>query len=302
MILHGMNVCMKDKYENGLLSIEEWEEAYSEYTETLRDEGVSEEIMLLNSNETMIMTESDTTVVNGILAWECATGKSLPLKQTKVELFEQKIDGTVSLGTTFTNDNGYFSFSVESSAKTNYFVKCYPISTTVQVRADLLFGNYYIKSQTIYLVEPGATGTINYTIKYNESSVSMKAFYVQQGMVIGQRFATAMGMKTNSFINVCYPASIGTGDGNGFCWGPGKSNAIAGIGVDAFNNIDLLIHEYGHFVQYTMGTYGSDLLEMWKNDPSHSVSADHFSEGRDKEYAMELTWSEAWATTFSFIA
>ena len=69
-----------------------------------------------------------------------------------------------------------------------------------------------------------------------------------------------------------------------------------------FNNIDLLIHEYGHFVQYTMGTYGSDLLEMWKNDPSHSVSADHFSEGRDKEYAMELTWSEAWATTFSFIA
>jgi hypothetical protein len=119
------------------------------------------------------------------------------------------------------------------------------------------------------------------------------AFYVAQGMVVAQRFAMAMGMNTNRFLNVIYPFA----DATAFCW-----NQFSGIGKSSFNKFDTLTHEYGHFVEDVMGTYGSSLLDIVLNNPNHAANTDHFYDKDNKSFAMDLTWSEAWATAFAQIA
>ena len=39
-----------------------------------------------------------------------------------------------------------------------------------------------------------------------------------------------------------------------------------------------------------------------KNNPTHSLTDDHFDDKPEKEYAMELTWTESWANVFSLMA
>ncbi len=120
------------------------------------------------------------------------------------------------------------------------------------------------------------------------------AFYLAQGMVVAQRFAQAMGVNFNKCLKVKYPFTNGD---NAFCW-----NKFAGIGKPYFDDFDTAMHEYGHFVEGINGTYGANLLDFILYNPSHSSYTDHFSDKKSKQFAMELTWSESWATAFAQIA
>ncbi len=294
--------CMKDRYDAGLISMQEWEEEYTNYTQTLLREGVSEEILAMNNNQVAPMSVSDTSMIYGVFAWECADGKSMSLKQTKVELFAVDTEGYKSVATTYTNNSGGYSFEVNSTEKTNYFVRCYPVSTTFEISPDYMLAYYYLQTKTVYLLEPGDTASINYTIEYKTSSNAVRAFLIQQRMIIGQRFANAMGVTTNHTMKVCYPGELVIGTDSAYCWGPTGWNSVAAIGKDLYEDTDTIIHEYGHFVENVMGNYGSTLTEIWINGPSHDLNYDNFVEKKQKEYAMELTWSEAWANVFSLIA
>ena len=150
-------------------------------------------------------------------------------------------------------------------------------------------------------IKSGSTVTVNGCFAYDEDSITTSAAYVFQGMLVGERFAEKMGFNTNTYVHVFYPIPIENWDHEAGCTGVHPFYGAA-IGKDRFKDIDTLIHEYGHFVQHELGIYGCDYLEMYENDPTHVPDKDHFSDKPDKEYAMELTWSEAWASAFSLLA
>ena len=128
-------------------------------------------------------------------------------------------------------------------------------------------------------------------------------------MTITERFAIEMGMSVPNYesdnenkskLNVCFPYLVLPID-DAYCYGH-DIISVANIGKSYWNDVDTITHEYGHYAQYLMDCYGASLAEIACNIPMHHILEDHFLDNLAKEYAMELTWSEAWASTFSTIA
>lgn len=314
--------CMKAQYDAGLISMAEWEAAYSDLSRLfMKPIDVPKET---NTSLTSITSEtvnyetsstSATTItVNGRLYWELKNGVQLPLRQTKVDLRDQEPAKTSRwIATTYTNNQGYFSFTVDNPDKwyelenggLDVFVRVHIESNTFKVARVWGDESYYIDSPTVENVSTGSTIPFNYCVNYDESLDVLKAIHVQQGMVVGQRFATEMGMSTDNFIHILFPLDCSlfpdVADA-AFCWGEVADNCFSVIGANRFDDFDTLIHEYGHFVEISKETYGASLLEILINWPDHKSDDDQFEKKNEKDYAMELTWSESWATAFSQIA
>ena len=304
--------CMEQKFESGEITREDWDKEYSELSQTFcevdietieSDETDDKELLSeITSYETATVASTSTTRVTGRIRWELEDGTKLPMKRTKIELRDKDVVGSELISAAYTDDDGCFSFTfVDSSMFENggkdLFIRWFNESETFEVvqSLDNLY-NYY-ESQVEENVSPGDTRSFNYYVPYNDTNNITKATFVQQGMIIGQEFAQAMGLNTDGYIHVIYPIF----ENQAFCIGA-CGCYVAGIASNYFNNVDMLLHEYGHYVQNELGVYGSDLMEMLLNNPNHFIDTDHFEDKNDKEYAMELTWSEAWATVFSMIA
>lgn len=309
---------MEDQYESGEITLEDWEEAYSELSKTF----MVTEVIEVNTSPTMTTETMDaaplttntstTTTIQGLIEWECdANGTRLPLRIARVELRDRDAVGSQCIAEQYTDTNGEFCFTFEEweeleNGGADVFVRCYLDSETFEVgrgwQSDIV--NYYFDTQVVDNVSAGTTATYSCCMGYDETVTAQKAVYVHQGMVVAQRFAYAMGMRTNLNLNVAYPASAPFTDlhQSGFCGGNINEQCMAAIGTDNFNSFDTHIHEYGHFVEWSMGNYGSSIPEVLLNDPTHSGTDDHFAERDDKTLAMNLIWSESWATAFSQIA
>ncbi len=302
--------CMYEKYSEGLLTLEEWDDAYSDFSRrfVLRKDTNNTELMTTPAS--VAKTASTVTKVTGRLLWELADGTKLPLRQTKVELRDKMLIGSHEIATTYTDNNGNFTFSVDNERwedlendGLDIFTRCYTESYTFKVAQDWAILYNYADSDIKENVVAGTTTSFSdYYMVYDESINANKAVYVQQGMVLGQRFATMMGMNTDNFIRVVYPSETIVKADQAFCWGENENDCFSAIGKDNFNKFDVLIHEYGHFVECSMGNYGVTLEEIIENHPEHYWEKDNFEEKEEKEYAMELTWSESWASVFSQIA
>lgn len=301
------------KYDQGLMTDAEVEKAYGEFSR--RD--VVEEIItdsttdqLSENNLTQLSPQTvtragNTTYVKGRLYWTTSTNVVMPLKNTRVDLYDDEPIGGVYLQQTYTDSNGNYSFSFQNpdgffdfeNGGYDVFIRWYPDSYTFQIARDWLLPNltyYYCESSVVKNVSSGSTTQFNLKVLYDEDNMNNRAFYVAQGMVVGQQFSRSMGLYTDRFLNVIYPF---TNDNNAFCW-----NQYAGIGKPYFSDFDTIIHEYGHFVEGALGTYGSNLFDIILYNPNHSSHTDHFVDKNSKRFAMDLTWSEAWATAFSQIA
>lgn len=307
--------CMKEQYDTGLLTLDEWQEAYSVLSRTFvaKDETeINTSLVQPNATASNIsMAASSDMTISGTLRWEVnAAGDMLPLRMTKVELYDDDLLGDRCIATGYTDSNGYYSFTFENaddwdlfeSGEMDFFIRCVLESETFKVAPDWVITSYYYEIDIADEVHSGTTTGLNYYLPYDDSINVSKAVYVQQGMVVGQRFATAMGMITNNFIRVVYPSGIGYGDKTSFCWGNEEINCYSVIRADNYNDIDVLTHEYGHFVECSMGNYGSSLWDILTRDPTHWAYNDNFEDKDDKTFAMNLTWSEAWATAFAQIA
>jgi len=291
--------CVREKYASGNITQEEIESQYSDMLREDIEEIVIEENETFNSAISVMSLNSNTAAATGMLKWQTETGNTLPLKQTKIELRSKSAVGiSTVLATGYTDDNGNFNLSYDKTEAYNnkVFIRAYAESKTFRVSLQLAAGRYYIDS-----VEVNVGESFSQYIKYNETKSTTKAMYLQQCMVVAQNFAYEMGMRTDNFINVIYPIPIV--QNTGFCWGDIATNCYAAISENEFNDIDTITHEYGHFVECSMGNYGSNLLDMRLNrGPTHESDTDHFEDKPYKYYAMDLTWSEAWATAFAQIA
>lgn len=288
---------MLDNYEKGLITEEQIEEEYSTFSRRNLNE-----IADTYDNQSDL-TGEPVTYVNGYLTWTTSTGYVLPLKNMRVDLYNDNILGAEWLGSTYTNLDGYYCFEFinDTSWKENggydVFIRCKPNSYTFEIARDWVFSfltYYYFETEPILNVTSGTTTDFNVRVLYDESNMGNRAFYISQGLVTAQRFALEMGMETDDFLHVIYPFS---NDYTAFCLGE-----YSGIGKPYFNDFDTIMHEYGHFVEGVLGNYGSSLVDIILYNPNHYSHTDHFYDKNNKQFAMDLTWSESWATAFAQIA
>jgi len=253
---------------------------------------------------------SKATYVTGRLRFSARTNTTggtiiKPLKYLKVELHDRESIGSTILGTTYTDSEGYYSFTFNNEDEwwqlenggCDLFIKAFTESYTFKIARDwaVPFWTYYAyESSTIENVSTGSTSTFNFTSALAPDNMANNAFYVSQGLVAAQRFSmNVAGMQTSSFLNVIYPFSTESA----FAYGQ-----YSGIGQNTFDKWDTLLHEYGHFVQGIYGAYGNSLWDAILYDPTHYAHTDHIHDKDDKRFAIQLAWSEAWATAFSLIA
>lgn len=288
---------MLDNYEKGLITEEQIEEEYSTFSRRNLNE-----IADTYDNQSDL-TGEPVTYVNGYLTWTTSTGYVLPLKNMRVDLYNDNILGAEWLGSTYTNLDGYYCFEfindtswIENGGY-DVFIRCYPDSYTFEIARDWVFSfltYYYFETEPILNVTSGTTTDFNVRVLYDESNMGNRAFYISQGLVTAQRFALEMGMETDEFLHVIYPFSDNY---TAFCL-----DEYSGIGKPYFSDFDTIMHEYGHFVEGVLGNYGSSLVDIILYNPNHYSHTDHFYDKNNKQFAMDLTWSESWATAFAQIA
>lgn len=294
----------KQAYDSNQISIPEWEYEYYEYME----DKCYTEIEDLDSSTAYSVNSlsNDNSFITGRITWnvsETSSNSYQNLKYAKVELHRNEfaISGysisSTCLGTTYTDSNGNYEFKLNSSDFTrdniNLFIKVFPESTTINVSNDWLFLRAFYISPLNTLFSFGQSKIINMSIGNNNYLNIYRMFHIHQRMIIGENFALAMGFNPTEILSVQYPFNDQI---------PFSYRGYCAVGKEYYNNVDGLIHEYGHFVEQQMGNYASGLIDFIMNDPNHNINDDHFVDKNYKKYAMELTWTESWANNFSLLA
>ena len=297
--------CMKQRFDNEEITATEFQALYDQLTNRYHSEYIPE-----NGTQNENNAPNGMTIINGTLNWEVNSTTVVPLISSKVELIKLVDGNEIVIDTEYTLTDGSFKFEIMndewSSSGEDILIRLRLESITYALKTDWWIDHYYFDSEIRHDVLPGTTESFYKIIHYDENSNHYKAAYVHQAMTIAERFAMEMSAQISNHINsgnpkleVAYPAEI-VGD-SAFCFG-NDLQSIAMIGTENYKEIDVITHEYAHYVQYIMNIYGATLGEIINNWPTHDIFADHFVDKEAKEYAMELTWSEAWANLFSTLA
>ena len=290
-------------YQEGLITETEFNDLYHKFTERYskvnQSTNIGNEEIILTENEVSPAVEiiADYTTFTGTLYFEFdsslrETHDVVPLRNTKIEVIVDNGSASETVGTSYTDSNGNFSVSLRNEDipyTSTYKVRAYAESYTFRILG------YSAQSYTVDLHTASYTQNANITysdtILFNEDSWVTKAFSVQQMMELGERYALSKDMYYSQKMNVLYPflPDMGSFTYDYFCF----------IDYDWYNYFELVVHEYGHFVQHRFNCYDLSFFELMRNDPVHYENQDLFSKKEDKDYAMKLVWSESWASVFT---
>ena len=110
------HICMNEQYEAGLITLEEWKEAYFALSRTFVEEVTVESNSLEAPDVSLTSTASNINTVTGTLSWAYNEDNDLlPLKLTKVELHDKDTVGSRCIATTYTDENGHYTFTFDNS-------------------------------------------------------------------------------------------------------------------------------------------------------------------------------------------
>ncbi|MBQ8414899.1 MAG: hypothetical protein IJX58_06625 [Clostridia bacterium] len=336
---------MQNKFDNNLITIDAWHDAYSEQSESF-----SENDFDCSFGDFPEITEDlseGKILVRGRMSWTTDKNAVLPMRFTKVELRKKQFLGSSCISSTFTDENGYYYFILDSdelgilpNSSINVFVRTHTESMTFDVCYPFREHFNYFDSH-LETISATTSGTVNISrkLKRDEGCMPYRLTYIQQGMVLGQRFALDMGMPIDedNRLHVFYLGdtkqileNMGLGELESklysneiaFCF-----DTISFIGYNNYDKFTTTTHEYGHYVENRMGNYGdavkgqivaripeifdgkfsllSNFIQAVSDtidDYSHEKTDNHFEENSGKAFQMQLTWSESWAEAFAEIA
>ncbi len=268
-----------------------------------------------------VILGNETTSITGFVYWETSgtprsgetENPNLPMRNAKIEVGVKILDRFVPVGSGYTDESGKYDIIIEHSNILNgsdLYIRVKLEALTFFVATDWFFDHYYYEAKI--LEENIEAGTCieakDYILEYDTNTLLYKATYVHQAMVIGERFASKMGMQTDRIVRVAYPGGIlnSTVDDDlekmAFCGGNIFNSSYSVIGKDSYNNTQMIVHEYSHYVQMSLGNYGATLIDIATYGPGHEGDLDDYKEKKNKKFATHLTWSESWGYTFSIMA
>jgi hypothetical protein len=286
---------LKYLVEQGIMTVAEVQDEYSFYIEKYFPETEP-----ITEPEELDPLSEGVSIASGTIVWEDYEFTERPLKETRVDLYCLSYE-EIFIKTIYTNENGEFEIIYDSTqdglgAGCELFVRVYCESHTFKVSSYWLTEAYNIIPE----LKTGSSSptALNYRIN-NDGSDKYKAFVVEQGMAIAQRYTKNQGeIDTGSKkLNVAYPGSQNTS----FCIDLGFI-AISSIYENDYNDWLTLGHEYAHFVQRKADILDITLWDYLFKGRKHPSGVDLFEVISDKEHAMNLVYSEAWAYVFSMMA
>ena len=263
-----------------------------------------------NSEEISPMVEPPqfATFVSGTILWEVDDeGNTLPVRNLRVDIAVNDSEGNnLYEVSTYTDSDGVYELGISTYGMLEvYFsLSLHLESHTIVMQYKNDSNDYVPIFTTFYDGLYDGVGDYycpTYTIERSDEIIYTK-MRILQTMIAGERYVLSKGFNPSGKLRIVYidlsilHEFIFGNKVNGFTY-----NKLCCLTAGAETNPDLLIHEYGHFYQQESDLYDSELWEMLYNDPNHEKEADNFKEKASKDYAMELTWTEAWACTFSLI-
>ena len=304
------HLAMMDQLNKGEISKSEYDMMYGELTR---------EHLLMEATRERLVTQRSLNQYSfgGHISFGDSTGKyEYPVKRAKLVLYagELMADEYVPIAETYTDDNGDYYFDIDPAHFIDgswFYIRLFPCSEVTSVYSlkyskalrDILPLDYF--SAFIQSVKFQYSETLyrDLFIAYSEDWSFVTNLHIHQGMVMGEIFSENMGVSwEDNHLTVFYPLPA-LEKLTSFSW-----QGICGITLDNFAEYDTILHEYGHFVQQTSGIFGPTIKDyITSGGPQHNSHDDHFFDKTNLigqtnvEYAMELTWSEAWATIFSVI-
>jgi uncharacterized repeat protein (TIGR02543 family) len=271
----------------------------------------SSDIYDSTSNSTQAASSSKTTYIEGTLKWKDDYDVVHPLRRISVEIYDY--DGLCDdfIGNTFTNSDGYYSYSFDNkdalldfeNGGYDLYIKVCAGNYNIEVidsNNDLRY--YQTNRQSHMNVETGSTTIINVT--FSMSTELGQAFQISQAVITARDFAWNMSDTLPSNAKVCYPyedsgCSYDSGNKTIYiCKVSANSDANNSEILSAYESWDVIMHEYGHHIQYDIGITDSpggahNIDENLLNDTNSNLT---------KSEAIRLAWGEAWPTVFGIIA
>lgn len=266
--------------------------------------------------------------VSGVLQWKDDWSKYHPLQYIKVVVMNEG-GGLLglwdtSLGTTYTDEKGFYSLSFTHSGACNPYVKIYPEGENVVVKTGT--GRDYL-CQSASRKNITSKTTINYTVDMNDEIG--QAFQISQAVISAARFAKIVNGSKIDSVTVKYPSN----ENNMRCYYSSKTIYICGIRANdtvsidgsilhTYASWDVMQHEYFHHVQSMLNikdspghwhALGTNMyIHYMSHHGSNSSSACLKSDGKigcanpskekAKDAAIKITYGEAVASVLSGIA
>ena len=251
--------------------------------------------LLANNNDTAnySINALSNIYISGYITWSSREGTVNNAINVKVEIIDVDLFGINDvLETVYTNSNGYYSASVSNTGFLENGGK------DIKIRVSATGGNIKVvnNSNSVYSIDSGIienfTGTslsINMFIDVNTltniDADRVTAFRVHQAMNFGAGYVGSKKGNRLDSISVVYPTSQSTSFYNG-----SKIHILQ----DDCDDWDVILHEYGHYVQ--------DYYNISESPGGTHYTGECLNARLGKDKGMKLAWGEGWATYFSVSA
>jgi hypothetical protein len=291
----------QENYQGYLLKEKKISEKDYDRYNSLRNQNSVSESHEMPVNAAITLSASNTTTVSGWMNWK-TDKKTFPLRYNYVELVQQQIAGQAVLKSTYTDYNGYYSFSLSDTDVSTMnildtFVRVYAKGQyTGVVKSHILQTKYYYDTDPIKEASPlmlSGNGTAigghyyrSATFFMDDSSNIGRAMQISQALNYGEKYAYAMDGSHPGYVNAQYPQGDNHGGYENF-WG-------LHLGTYTYKYWDLILHEYGHHLQKWLGITDNPGLD-------HTQYEDDIEKyGKDK--GSRLAWGESWPTVYAILA
>lgn len=264
------------------------------------------EILYNDEEQQSTYSTDDTSTASQIqLVWVDDFDKEHPLAYTRVQ--------SPTSGTYYTDGNGYLPVEMVANVTSTFDLTIYSAGVRTSVSSAANYISYVSVKRNLTVTQQ--------IIEIDETyGIFWKASQISQALIFADMFAKEMNGTAMDSIKALYPYDIGTNyDDN--------DEMIYLLGTntdDEYADWDVIMHEYGHHVQYQLGIIDSShgwhrstinmidhyMLDSYTNLGNNNCGGEcarHRSNYPiDKEDAKEegikIAWAEAWPTIFGELA
>lgn len=283
----------------------------------------------------------DDGVICGTLTWKDDHNIIHLLRRVRVNIYRKGSLFNVYLGTTYTDDWGYFEKDIPPGE--DVFIRVYAGDGNITIGSPIHQWWYAItfdKSEQLYDVNSNSVTTVDIP-PISMNTDAGKAIQIAQAVLTARDYSWLMSGERPSSINIVYPYDFEIEDSydenntNG-CFYSSELATMFVTGRYPSSNVyptsyaswDVIMHEYGHHIQYDLniidslgaghasninmadhyknhyesGNFDSCNISCFLKDNLLNIPSSILNENDCKYEGDKISWAEAWPTVFGMMA
>ena len=287
------NICnsMADQLSKEKISQKEYDEFNAKVNKDYiyQDPTVSKEKQIVGN----VINPNRSNTVYGSFKWTDNLGTVFPLRFHKIQLLKSNEGSTIVLKDSLTDENGKFSFTLPSTTSDSFkcFVRVYSEGEYTGVVKKLDTEQFYYYDTEPVNITKSMTGlglvfTREYTFQNNGIADNFigKAMEISEALIYGEKYYYEMEGEHPAFQQAEFPRTDGKPGESASTRQPigNRLNAGTYLGLYTYSYWDVILHEYGHYIQHCV-------------DITDSPGGEHYSH---KKEGAKLAWGESWPTIF----